>query len=77
MVRGVNEGARIMEPSGETKVDEMDKVNGGAPPNKNILRFDITVNDVSRVDKFQMKKLVENKYTVMKSNKQSIPFGWQ
>ena len=76
-MRGVNEGARITEPSGETEVDEMDKVNGGAPPNKNIFGFDIAVNDVLRVDKFQMKKLVENKYTVMKSNKRSIPFGWQ
>ena len=54
----MNEGARIAEPSGKTKVDEMDKAKGGAPPNKNILRFDIAVNDVSRVDKFQMKKLV-------------------
>ena len=76
-MRGVNEGARITEPSGKTEVDEMDKVNGGAPPNKNIFGFDIAVNDVLRVDKFQMKKLVENKYTVMKSNKQSIPFGWK
>jgi len=57
-VRGVNEGARIAEPSGETEVDEMDKANGGAPPNKNILGFDIAVNNVSRVDKFQMEKLV-------------------
>ena len=58
MVSDVNEGTRIMEPSGETEVDEMEKVNGGAPPDKNILRFDITVNDVLRVDKFQMEKLV-------------------
>ena len=54
----VNEGTRITELSGETEVDEMEKVNGGALPNKNILRFDITVNDVLRVDKFQMEKLV-------------------
>ena len=47
-----------MELSGETKVDEMDKANRGAPPDKNILRFDIAVNDVLRVDKFQMEKLV-------------------
>jgi hypothetical protein len=57
-VRGVNEGARIAEPSGKTEVDEMDKVNGGAPPDKNVLGFDIAVDDVSRVDKFQMVKLV-------------------
>jgi hypothetical protein len=57
-LRGVNEGARIAEPSGETEVDEMDKASGGAPPDKNILGFDIAVNDVSRVDKFQMVKLV-------------------
>jgi hypothetical protein len=57
-VRCVNEGARITEQSGETEVDEMDKANGGAPPDKNILGFNIAVNDVSRVDKFQMKKLV-------------------
>jgi hypothetical protein len=57
-VRCVNEGARITEQSGETEVDEMDKANGGAPPNENILGFDIAVNDVSRVDKFQMEKLV-------------------
>jgi hypothetical protein len=57
-VRDVNEGARIAEPSGETEVDEMDKANGGAPPDKNILGFNIAVNDVSRVDKFEMEKLV-------------------
>ena len=57
MVRDVNEGVRIVEPSGETKVDEMDKAIGEAPSDKNILRFDIAVNDVSRVDKFQMEKL--------------------
>jgi hypothetical protein len=54
----VNEGARIAEPSGKTEVDEMDKANGGAPPDKNILWFDIAVNNVSRMDKFQMRKLV-------------------
>jgi hypothetical protein len=48
----------IVEPSDETEVYEMDKANGGAPPDKNILGFDIAVNDVSRVDKFQMEKLV-------------------
>jgi hypothetical protein len=57
-VRDVNEGARIAEPSGETEVNEMDKANGRALPEKNILRFDIAVDDVSRVDKFQMGKLV-------------------
>ena len=57
-MRGVNESARITEKSGETEVDEMDKTDGGAPPDKNILRFDIAVNDVLRVDKFQMEKLV-------------------
>ena len=57
-MRGVNEGARIMEQSGKTKVDEMDKANGGAPSDKNFLRFDIAVNNMSRVDKFQMEKLV-------------------
>ena len=57
-MRGVNEGARIMEQSGETKVNEMDKANGGAPSDKNFLRFDIAVNNMSRVDKFQMEKLV-------------------
>jgi hypothetical protein len=56
-VRDVNEGARIAEPSGETEVDEMDKAIGGAPSDKNILGFDIAVNDVSRMDKFQMEKL--------------------
>jgi hypothetical protein len=54
----VNEGARIVEPSGETKIDEMDKVIEGALPDKNIVGFDIAVNNVSRVDKFQKKKLV-------------------
>ena len=53
----MNEGVRITEQSGKTKVDEMDKASGGAPPDKNILGFDIAVNDVSRVDKFQMEKL--------------------
>ena len=57
-MRDVNEGTRIAEPSGETEVEEMEKVNGGAPPDKNIFRFDITVNDVLRVDKFQMGELV-------------------
>ena len=57
-MRGVNEGARIAEQSGETEVDEMDKANGGAPSDKNVLGFDIAVNNVSRVDKFQMEKLV-------------------
>ena len=56
-MRDVNEGARIAEPSGETEVDEMDKAIGEAPSDKNILGFDIAVNDVSRVDKFQMEKL--------------------
>ena len=55
---GVNEGVRIVEPSGEAKIDEMDKVNEGALANKNIIGFDITVNDVSRVDEFQMEKPV-------------------
>jgi hypothetical protein len=54
----VNEGARITEPSGETKIDEMDKAIGGALPDKNIVEFDIAVNNVSRVDKFQKEKLV-------------------
>ena len=57
LVRDVNEGARIAEPSGETEVNEMDKAIGEAPSDKNILGFDIAVNDVSRVDKFQMEKL--------------------
>jgi hypothetical protein len=57
-VRGVNECARIAEPSGETEVDEMDKANGGALSDKNVLRFDIAVNNMSRVEKFQMGKLV-------------------
>ena len=47
-----------MEPSGKTKIDEMDKGIGGALPNKNIVRFDIAVNGVSRMDKFQKEKLV-------------------
>lgn len=63
-MRDVNEGARIAEPSGKTEVDEMDKMNGGAPADKNILRFDIAVNDVSGVDKFQMGKLV-SEYTLI------------
>ena len=54
----MNEGAKITEQSGETEVDEMDKANGGAPSDKNVLRFDIAVNNMSRVDKFQMEKLV-------------------
>jgi hypothetical protein len=54
----VNEGVRIAEPSGKTKIDEMDKAIGGAPPDKNIVGFDIAVNNVSRVDKFQKEKLV-------------------
>jgi hypothetical protein len=58
-VRGVNESARIMEPSGETEVDEMNKTNRGTSSNKNILWFDIAVDDVSRVDIFQIEKLVK------------------
>jgi len=58
-VRGVNESARITEPSRETEVDEMNKTNRGTSPDKNILRFDIAVDDVSRVDIFQMEKLVK------------------
>jgi hypothetical protein len=56
-VRNVNEGARIAEPSGETKINERDKAIGGAPPDKNIVGFDIAVNNVSRVNKFQKEKL--------------------
>ena len=68
-MRDVNEGVRIAEPSGETEVNEMDKMIGEAPSDKNIFGFDITVNDVSRVDKFQMEKIGrENKYTVIKTN---------
>jgi hypothetical protein len=66
-VRDVNEGARIAKPSCETEVDEMDKANGGAPPDKNILGFDIAVNDVSRVDEFQMEKLVLKKISSNKN----------
>jgi hypothetical protein len=58
LVRNVNEGVRIVEPSGETKVDEMDKVSGRAPSDRNVLGFDITMNDMLRVDKFQVEKLV-------------------
>jgi hypothetical protein len=58
LVRNVNEGARILEPSGKTKINEMDKAIGGALPDKNIVGFDIAVNNVSRVDKFQKEKLV-------------------
>jgi hypothetical protein len=58
LVGDVNEGARITEPSGKTKVDEMGKANGGAPSDKDILGFDIAVNNVSSVDKFQTDKLV-------------------
>jgi len=58
-VRGVNESARITEPSRETEVDEMNKTNRGTSPDKNILWFDIAVDNVSRVDIFQMEKLVE------------------
>jgi hypothetical protein len=58
LVRNLNEGARIAEPSGETKVNEMDKASGRALSDKNVLGFDIAVNDMSRVDKFQVKKLV-------------------
>jgi hypothetical protein len=60
-VRRVDEGARIAEPSGETEVDEMNKASGGTSSNKNILRFDIAMDDVSRVDIFQTKKLVKYK----------------
>ena len=55
-MRGVNEGARITEPSGKAKINEMDKVNEGAPPNKNIIRFDIAVNDVLRVDVLELRR---------------------
>jgi hypothetical protein len=58
-VRGVNESARIMEPSGKTEVDEMNKTNRGTSSDKNILWFDIAVDDVSRVDIFQIEKLVK------------------
>jgi hypothetical protein len=58
LVRNVNEGARIVEPSGETKVDEMDKASGRVLSDKNVLGFDIAVNDMLRVDKFQVEKLV-------------------
>jgi hypothetical protein len=58
LVRNVNEGARIMEPSGKTKADEMDKASKRALSDKNVLGFDIAVNDMSRVDKFQVEKLV-------------------
>jgi hypothetical protein len=58
LVRNVNEGERIVEPSGETKVNEMDKASGRALSDKNVLGFDIAVNDMSRVDKFQVEKLV-------------------
>ena len=44
-MRDVNEGVRIAEPSGKTEVNE----------------FDIAVDDVSRVDVFQMEKLVKLK----------------
>jgi NADPH-dependent curcumin reductase CurA len=54
----VNEGVRIAEPSAKTKIDEIDKVIRGAPPDKNIVGFDIAVNNVSRVNKFQKGKLV-------------------
>jgi hypothetical protein len=57
-VRNVNEGARIAEPSGETKVYEMDQASGRAPSDKNVLGFNIAVNNMSRVDKFQVEKLV-------------------
>ena len=55
-MRDVNEGVRITEPSGTTEVNEMDKANGGASPNKNILGFDIAVDGVSGVDRFRMEK---------------------
>jgi hypothetical protein len=58
LVRNVNEGVRIAEPSGKTKVNEMDKAIGRALSDKNVLGFDIAVNDMSRVDKFQVEKLV-------------------
>jgi len=58
-VRGVNESARITEPSGETEVHEMNKTNRGTSSDKNILWFDIAVDDVSRVDIFQIEKLVK------------------
>jgi hypothetical protein len=47
-----------VEPSGKTKVDEMDKASGRALSDKNVLGFDIAVNDMLRVDKFQVEKLV-------------------
>jgi hypothetical protein len=58
LVRNVNEGARIAEPSGKTKVDEMDKASRRAPSDKSVPGFDIAVNDMLRVDKFQVEKLV-------------------
>jgi len=58
LARGVNEGVRVVELSGKTEVDEMDKANEGTSPYKNIVGFDIAVNDVSGVDEFQMGELV-------------------
>ena len=66
----MNECARIAEPSGKTEVDEMDKANGGAPPDKNIFRLDIAVNDVSRVDIFQMEKLVSRVWKISRNKNQ-------
>ena len=44
---------------GETEVNEMNETNRGTSSNKNILWFDIAVDDVSRVDIFQIEKLVK------------------
>jgi hypothetical protein len=48
----------MVEPSGETKLNDMDKASGRAPSDKNVLGFDIAVNAMSRVDKFQVEMLV-------------------
>jgi hypothetical protein len=64
--RNVDESTGISELSGQAEVDEM-YIHGGTTPKKDIFRFDIAMNNVSRVDELQMRKLVskqENKYNI-------------
>jgi len=53
----VDESAGISELSGQAEVNEIYN-HGGTMPKKNIFRFDIAMNNVSRVDELQVRKLV-------------------
>ena len=65
----MNVSTGISELLCQAEVDKMEnigRVTTRPTPEQNIFRFDIAMNDVSGVNKFQMKKLVfkgqENKY---------------